>query len=168
MTTASRVPSSSKTAIIRFGTNGTGHQALVNDIGRLLFYFRKSCGSSPMLKPLSSPLATSLVVAPTQRSSEPLTPGLGSLNPKQLRQASLRSTLNEASATRPVPIERTTLPMTTTFEPSPTNSSLAPGRTTSVQVAPRVDISLPPPKDSDAVSVHSVCSQLVSPNDATR
>ena len=157
----------------RFGTNGTGHQSLVDDTtSSFTFHMSlKLSGSSLILKSLSSALPTSLVVAPPPKSprTSQTTYTRTWLIELQLRQASLRSTLNEASASRRVPIECTTLSTTTTFEP-PTNPSLAPGHIASVQVAPRVDAPLPPPKDSHAVSVHSVRLQLASPppNNTTR
>ncbi|KDR79719.1 hypothetical protein GALMADRAFT_93552 [Galerina marginata CBS 339.88] len=133
-------------------------------------------GSSPVLKSPSSPLAKSFVVAPPPTSPEPPNPpssGLGSFNPRptqQLRQASSRSTLNEGPISRPVPVSRTTLPAATTFDPLPTNPSLTAARTASLQVTPQPGASSPPPRDSDAVSVHSVRSQVISPppNTVTR
>jgi hypothetical protein len=84
--------------------------------------------------------------------------------PHQLRQATSRSTLNEVPS-QPVPISRSTLPASSTSSDSrPVASPLAAGHTAS-QVTLQTNTSLPLPKavDSDAPSIHSVPSQLVSP-----
>ncbi|TFK32573.1 rab-GTPase-TBC domain-containing protein [Crucibulum laeve] len=139
--------------------------------------------SNTALKSPTSPLAQTIIAPSLQVNpsisvpSSPAPSVLSNRPPHQLRQAVSNSNLNEPLPPRPIPVSRSTLPTTVVVEtssssPSSSDASSYPRRAGSIQGPPRPFAreevsSFPPPErkplDTDAVSVHSTRSQLVSP-----